>query len=115
MKKFSKILVVVLGLYLIFNLSRSVWDLWQRQERLEKARQTLEREKRRYEELGLKSEYVQKPEYVEKEARDKLLLTRPGEKTVLINEELFRELEATKSAEIVDTRPNWKKWLEIFF
>lgn len=115
MKKFSKLLVIVLGLYLIAILSRSVINLWQRHGRLQKAQEILVLEKKKYEELEFKKQYVEKNEYIEKEARERLLFTKPGESVVLIDKELFRELEGTASAEIVDTRPNWQKWLELFF
>ncbi len=54
---------------------------------------------------------VESPLYLEKAARDKLNLAKPGEYVVI----LPKETSASTSAMPVDSRPNWQKWKEVIF
>ena len=102
---------MLVGIYSIITLTRSIRDLLGREERVEKAKEALEQEKKRHEELTLKKDYVATPEFVEKEAREKLLFGKPGESRVLIEEALLAAVSGTSSAEVLeDTRTNWQKW-----
>ncbi len=91
---------------------RSIYNLWQKQDLLTKAKNEVVREKRQNDELKKQLSVVSAPEYVEEEARNKLLLRRNGEKIVLIpsisptqqkNENQFKK------------EPNWKQWIGLFF
>jgi cell division protein FtsB len=55
---------------------------------------------------------VQTEEFVEKEARDKLNMGKPGETVVIISDSLL----ATKSASAAASEvPIWEKWKRLFF
>lgn len=116
MKRLIYFIVVLIGVYLIINLSKSLVDMWGREKRIEEAQKTLSAEKKKFDELTLKKKEVESQEFVEKQAREKLLLGKPGESQVIIDQLLLEALEGTTSAkESEDARPNWQKWLELFF
>ena len=101
--------ILALGLYLIFNLSKSTYDLWQRKALVKEAQEEKKEEEKKNRELKGKLEFVQSPEFIEKEAREKLGLAKPGETIVIIPPQ-----EATQS-DVAEVLPNWKRWWKLFF
>lgn len=98
------------------SLFQSLTSLLSQRGNIEKAEETLALEKKKHEELILKTEYVESAAFIEREAREKLLLGKPGETRVIIDEKLLFETLGTAGAELQrDIRPNWQKWLELFF
>lgn len=102
------------SLLIINNLVRSIYTLWQKRDLVENARQEVEEKKRENEVLKKKIKTVERPQFIEEEARNKLFLSKPGEGVIVLSQ---KDLEATLSAEPKprDSRPNWKKWLDLFF
>jgi cell division protein FtsB len=70
----------------------------------------LENLKRENQELKEKLEFVQTPEFMEKEARDRLGLVQEGEAVVIMPEKIT-DVQANNQEEL----PNWKKWWQLFF
>lgn len=115
MKRLIYFIAILVGMYLIISLSKSLIDAWRRERRIEEAQETLSSEKKKFDELTLKKKEVESQEFIEKQAREKLLLGKPGESQVIIDQLLLEALEGTKSAETLDNRPNWQKWWDLFF
>lgn len=109
-KRFLVFLFLALGIFLIFNLSKNIWSLWQREERLREARKRLEILKRKNVELKRKLELVQEPEFVEREAREKLNLAKPEETIVILP-----PITLSESTPQAVPLPNWKRWWRLFF
>lgn len=109
MKKAVFIVVVVVLLFIINSLARSIYNLWQKQDLLTQAQKTLEEEKLKNQKLKASLSYVETEEFVESEARNKLFLAKPGEQQVVIPQKEDKKPE--KKEEI----PNWQKWLNLFF
>lgn len=63
---------------------------------------------KRNEELKKEFQYVQSDEFVEKEAREKLGLGKPGETVLIIPKEEPSYAKATEG------KPNWWKWYELY-
>ncbi|MDP3998938.1 MAG: septum formation initiator family protein [bacterium] len=103
------IIVLGLSLYFIFSLSQNTYNLWQRAEKVEDVRQDRLKEEKRNQELNKKLEFSQSTDFIEKQAREKLGLTKPGETVVIMTPQ-----EATSSSAI-EILPNWKKWWNLFF
>lgn len=101
--------ILILGFYLIFSLSKSTYDLWRKAETVKEAQEKRLEEERRNKELRKELEFTQSKEFIEEKAREKLGLVKPGETVVIIP-----PLEATQSA-ILEALPNWKKWWRLFF
>jgi len=100
----------MLVLVLIINgLAHSIYDLWSKRDVLTEAQRTLEREKEENQKLKQDLSRVNTREFIEQEARNKLFLAKPDERVVIIP-------VASKSAEKkAAEKPNWKKWIDLFF
>lgn len=72
------------GGYLIVVLSRDLWRILSVKNRIIEAEQQVEELRQRQIRLKQEVEEVKSEEFVEKEARDKLLLAREGEVVVLL-------------------------------
>lgn len=124
LKKLLAIPVLLLGLLIVFQLSRSIINMYGRGGRgkelaaevagLEKEKQELEGEK----------EFRQTQEFVEREARDKLRMVREGERILVLPESQDEEsskfnLPAGKvgvqSSKNDEEGANWKKWVDFWF
>lgn len=113
MKKVLYALIIIASIYIINNLVRSIYSLWQKQDLIVAARDELGKEKNEYEKLKDQLTKVKRQDYVEEEARDKLFLIKTGEKIVLVPE---TTLSATVSAESkTPPLPVWEQWLQVFF
>lgn len=113
MKKIIFFLVIIISLFIINNLVRSIWDLWQKQTLISNAQKQLEGQKAENKRLKDKLSEVSRPEFIEEEARNKLFMAKPGELQVLISKDLLQASESGK--EKPDQSPNWRKWWNLFF
>jgi cell division protein FtsB len=113
-RKIAFFIIIVVLLLTINNLIHSIYSIWQKQDLIIQAQKNLAAEKEENQKLKKNISQVNQPQFVESEARDKLLLAKPGEGIVILPKDHF----ATKSSstqKIVDIRPNWQKWLDTFF
>ena len=115
MKKVLFIIIVIASVFVINNLVRSIYTLWQKQHLLGEAQQELQEEKKRNKTLREQLKQVESPEYVEKEARNKLFLVRPGESQIILPQGKTATLEASSNPSSRSSEPNWKQWWNIFF
>ena len=113
MRKLVAIAILVFGVYLIISFSRSVLDLWQKQDQMEKARNRVKDLAAENNRLKSQLEYVQTEDFVEKMAREKLNLVKSGETIVLIPQSVLKL--ATASAAPTPPPPNWQQWIRLFF
>jgi cell division protein FtsB len=113
-KKIAFFLSIGVLLLTINNLGHSIYATWQKQDLIIKAQEDLDHAKAENQELRKDLAKVSKPEFVEAEARDKLLLAKPGEGIVVIPS---THIAATKTATPppIDIRPNYQRWWEVFF
>lgn len=114
MKRIIFLASLIASLFILNSLVRSISSLWSKQELLVKAQKELENKKRENEELKKRLSQAQSQEFIEKEARNRLFLVRPGESQVLIPEELLKASESAKER-VNDSKPNWQKWWDLFF
>lgn len=101
------ILAGVMGVLMV-RLSGSVWRLWKAGERIEQAEQEVKNQEAENQNLKKRLAEVQSPEFIEKEAREKLGLGRPGEEIVVLP-----EVPVAPSMPAVDG-PNWRKWWRVY-
>ncbi len=105
--------VLVLSLSLIIiGLTRSIYDLWRKQDLIISYQKQLNKQKQENQILKQKLSQASNPKFLEEQARDNLFLIKPGEQNVIIPKEL---LVGTISAKPIEEIPNWKKWLNLFF
>lgn len=110
--RYLKLIIAGASLLAIFSLSRSVYAIWRKRD-IVKARESAlrqaEAENRR---LKDKLAQVQSPFYVEKIARDKLGLAKPGEVIVLLPTKTdVQQEQIMPRAEV----PPWKQWWQLVF
>ena len=113
-KKLIPSLIIIFSLYLIVSLSRQIFDLVQKEKIIGKEQLKLEQLK--VETLVLKEQlgYVQSEEFTEKEAREKLGMTKEGETVVILPEDFEEMVEQSQGAVETEEIPNWKQWLGLF-
>jgi cell division protein FtsB len=113
MKRIIFILLLIFFVFIIQNLFHSIYSLWQKQELLVNAKNELEKEQRTNQSLRQQIDSVKQPSFIEEQARDKLLLIKPGEQMVIIPKSLIVSEEETKKSS-VNKKPNWQQWRELF-
>lgn len=112
---------LLIGLYLIVSFSRDLWKLVQKEGQIQKADLRLEKLEDQNQELEKKAQEVQMPEFIEKEAREKLGLAKEGETVVILPENFEQALRQAQgklelsSENASDDLPNWQKWWKLFF
>lgn len=105
-------LIFLFGLYLIISFSRDLVGLLQKGKEIEKFQLKLEKSLTENRDLKKQLEYVNTFEFVEKEAREKLGMSKEGE-TVIILPENIKEL-ANRKEEKKEDVPIWKQWVQLF-
>ncbi|HEX8931837.1 MAG TPA: septum formation initiator family protein [Patescibacteria group bacterium] len=113
LKKIVFFSIIIISLFIINSFLNSIYSLWQKNDLVVKARQDLEKEKKENGALKSKLSEVKNPQFVEEEARDKLFLAKPGE-TIVFLPAASKDL-ASQNVKKQDSRPNWRKWWDVFF
>jgi cell division protein FtsB len=109
MKKIIFLSIVIILILIINNLIGSISDIWQKKDFVTQAQKELDFQKQENQRLKSALSYSQTQEFIEKEARDKLFMTKQGEQKVLIPQEPENPQDSQ------DNSPNWKKWWSLFF
>ena len=103
-------MVIVGGLVVMaIRTGQNVWRLWRAGDRVSEAKEALVVAQEENSRLQAQLEEASSPEFVEREARDKLGYGREGEVILLLPEQ---ELESVRAGE--QERPNWKKWWDVY-
>lgn len=107
-------LALILGIWLVVALSRDLWQLLNKKDRIEKM--IVKKENLLTENQGLKEKlnYVESEEFVEKEAREKLNMAKEGE-TIVVLPEKITVADPRTSRPAAENLPNWQQWLNLFF
>jgi cell division protein FtsB len=119
--RLTRLIILILGGYLVVQTSRNVAVLWGAKGRVDQAESRLQELQKQNEALKLQQENIGKPEFVEREARDKLGLVRENEVVLVLPADQVQKLadslreEYQKSnQEIAPDLPNWQQWLKLF-
>lgn len=102
--------ILLISLYLIVTTSKSIIDLWHSGDKLTRRERELATLKKDNLDLLRRQKRVESLEYLERVARDQLGLSKPGEKLIIIPEELLVDNSPVTPS---DTTPNWQKWLKL--
>lgn len=107
-------LIILLGsLSLVVTLPRSLLNLWKRRDIILERQEVLRRAQAENQRLRQELAEVASQAYIEKAAREKLGLVKPGEMIVLVPKS--QNVPAAEPAKIEANLPNWKKWWRLFF
>lgn len=111
-RRFIRVTIFLICILLIVNLSRSLVDLWKKGDSLDQEEERFAKARFENEELTRESEKLQSPEYIEREARDKLGLAREGETVVVIPEITQQVSTTTNQTEEISQNTVWRQWLD---
>ncbi len=109
-KQLISLIILIAGLFLIVNLTRSIKELLDAGNRTKEAENQLAELKNQNDNLKKNLSEVESPSYLEKMAREKLGLAREGEVVVIMPS----PQETVSSVISQENLPNWKKWLSLF-
>lgn len=115
MKKVLYFFAVAFCLIVINNLTHSIVDLWQKQSFLVAAQQSLQQEKQKNQQLQQQLKKISQRQFIEEQARDKLLLVQPGEEVVLLPTGVLQSVQTVPSQSITPTKPHWQEWWDFLF
>jgi len=115
-KRQIRLVFIIIAVYLIISLCRNIWRLEKSKERIKEAETRREELEREREELAQKLRYLESDEFLEKQARDKLLMAKKGETVVILPEEIQEIAERVEvGVEEKEIKENWRKWLKLFW
>jgi cell division protein DivIC len=109
--KLANWIVIAIIIFLIISSLKATFDLYQVQESVKNKEKEAQNLKREVKKIKDDLERVQTSDYIERVARDKLNLSKPGETVVILSKPLL----STQSAEVKDSRTNWEKWRALIF
>lgn len=117
MKKYIRYIVLIVSLFLIFSISRSILGLLQKGKTLDEAKERVDALEEEQAKLLEMREVVESEEFVEREAREKLGLAKPGEVIVILpSDDILRKFAPKfEEEEFVEERPIWERWARMFF
>ncbi len=117
MKRYIRWALLIVVLAIIISMGRNALGLFDRRDQIKEARERVEELEREQAQLLELKEKVESPEFVEKEAREKLGLAKPGEVVVVLpSEDILRRLAPKiEEEEFVEALPIWKRWARMFF
>lgn len=115
LKKIVFFVFIVFSLFIINDLSHSIYNLWQKNDLIDRARRTLSTEKKKNDEIKNRLKDVAQPQFIEKEARDKLFLVKPGEGVVVALPTVYMQASGSSTEKSINSQSNWKQWWETFF
>lgn len=104
-------LILIICLALIISTVRSIGDLYRGGDRVLEAKNQLSQLRLEHEKLVRENAMVKSDQYIEKIARDKLGMSKPGETVVVLPEDLQQEPQD----KFLVSEPNWKKWQDLIF
>ncbi len=107
-----QVLWLVLGLYVCTTLAKSLVQLYQASGRVATQQAKLESLKSEIAGLNSELEYVRSYSFLEKTARDKLNLQRPGEVILMVYDNHLVVQQTQTEAE--QPLPFWQRWLRLF-
>lgn len=106
--------VLVFSLVLVaIGLSRSIYDLWRKQDLVISYQKQLAKQKNENQILKQKLSVTNDPKFLEEQARDNLFLVKPGEQGVIIPKELL--IGSSSAKPIEEEIATWKKWWNLLF
>jgi len=115
-----RILALLVGIYFIVSLSRDILELLSARERLVKEQTEVDKLTQEQQKLAEQLGYVMSDEFVEKEAREKLLMGKPGEVVMLLppDEQARKGGSVTAKSDLASGEArelaNWEKWVRLF-
>jgi cell division protein FtsB len=110
-KKWASWVVLILGVVMVFRVGGNVVRLWKAGRWVEEATQSVKEAQEENQRLKAKLGEVQTPEFMEREAREKLGYGREGEIVLVMPDEQNSKSEILSSKE---DEANWVRWRQLY-
>lgn len=115
-QKIVIVLGVIVFIFIVYSFAVRIFTAFKAGDRLTEAANRLHKLEVQNKELKAQLEEVSSPDYIEKQARDKLGLAKEGEVVMVIPEEKIKQvLGAKKDVQEEERLPNWLGWVRLFF
>lgn len=106
--------IVIISLMVIVAFAHSTYTFWKRRDIVGIQQQKLKELESEHERLNKALTEAQTPEFIERVAREKLGLIKPGETVVILASEATRSADPIKEPQD-ERKPSWRLWWELFF
>ena len=110
----SRLIMIFISIILILvivSIIRSIYSLWQKEHLVIEQEQLKEKLVQEQKQLQAKLKYVENPEFIEQQARNKLNLQKEGEAVVVLPKNLTKAKVDIPPQAV----PVWQQWLKLFF
>lgn len=104
-------ILVILGLMVAIQMSLNIWKVYRSGRRISEAQKQLDEARKQQSQLQKDLTVVQSPEFIEKEAREKLGMGRPGEVVLILPKFPSAKYEAQSAKEKLAT---WQQWWKLY-
>ncbi len=106
--RIGKLVILVFLLVAVFSLSKNIINLIKKGLSIKQEQQELQQLEQENQQLKAELDYIQTEQFLEKEARNNLGLTK-GEVVIVLPSDFYEEAPAESQEEL----PAWKKWWEL--
>ena len=118
-RRLYQLFIIVIGLFIIYGSSRNILELWQQKQRVWRMQKEVQDLEAKEAELKKQLEYYRSDDYVEKMAREKLLLQKEGETVILLpqgqNQDQSLNIKDQNYEDNNKTEPSiWQRLVELF-
>lgn len=114
--RIKPMLIILIALSMTWWFGRPFFEIIRKARRLDILKAEVAQLEQKREELEATAEYYKTDDFIEKEARDKLNMVKPGEKIVIITDDKSQGGEVATDQETIEEQiPNWEKWRRLFF
>jgi cell division protein DivIC len=110
----TQLLIIAVSLFVAIGVIGSIWDLYHRKDIVAVREKKLLELQKENKTLKEKLTEVLSPGFVEREARDKLGMAKPGETVALVGQPGSDESRLPEDF-LTPPLPNWKQWWQVFF
>lgn len=118
--KLTKLIVLVLGIYISIQMGRNLLTLWGAKSRVTEAEDNLKKLQLKNQMIKDQEKEVGTPEFAERQAREKLGLIKEGEVIFVLPPEEIKKLADSMREEYFQKEQNheeltnWQKWRKFF-
>ncbi len=112
MRRVISAAIIAILLFSVAALTKNIWDSYKKVQSLEEIRKKEQAFRKETEDLKKELEKRRAADFVERESRNKLGLSKKGEAIYVVEQETALE-EPTEENENKNL-PNWQLWLRIF-
>lgn len=115
LKKLSFYLILAVSTFLIYSFSRQIYDSLKASSRLDEAADKLAMVQKQNSDLKKKLREVESLQFIESQARDKLIQAKSNETIIIIPPQEIDKILGLDKKGNEPKLPNWQGWLRLFF